>query len=102
MKREVRERRVVGTLRALRRTIFLLGMTGAAGASSEAWAQPGSSREDARSRYREAQRLMEAQRWREALSLLREVTKAAETASVLYSIALCEENLGLWREALED
>lgn len=81
---------------------MLLGMAGAAGVGGEARAQPGTSREDARSRYREAQRLMETQRWREALPLLREVARAAETASVLYSIALCEENLGLWREAIED
>jgi hypothetical protein len=89
-------------MRALRWAVFLLGVAGAAGVGGEAWAQPGASREDARSRYREAQRLMEAQRWREALPLLREVAKAAETASVRYSIALCEENLGLWREALAD
>src|SRR5688500_16661281 len=89
-------------MRGLRRAVLLLGMAGAAGVVGDAWAQPVPSREAARSRYREAQRLMEAQQWREALPLLREVTKTAETASVRYSIALCEENLGLWREALDD
>ncbi len=80
---------------------MLLGVAGAAGIGGEARAQPGPSQESARSRYREAQSLMAAKRWDEALALLREVTKTTEAASVLYSIALCEENLGLWREALD-
>lgn len=84
------------------RAVVLLGVAGAVSAGSEARAQSGSSREDARSRYREAQGLIEAEQWREALPLLLEVAKTAETASVRYSIALCEENLGLLREALDD
>lgn len=94
--------RRAGRARALGRAVLLLGLAGAAGAGRDARAQPGPSREAARSRYREAQRLMGAQQWREALALLREVAQAAETASVRYAIALCEENLGLLREALDD
>ncbi len=81
---------------------LLASLAGAAGPGGEARAQPGPTKAAARGRYREAQRLIEAQRWREALALLREVATTAETASVRYSIALCEENLGLWREALDD
>jgi tetratricopeptide (TPR) repeat protein len=89
-------------MKVLRQAVWLLAMAGAVGAGGDAQAQPSSSREAARTRYREAQRLIAAQQWREALPLLREVAKTAETASVRYSIALCEENLGLWREALDD
>ena len=57
--------------------------------------------DQARQSFAQARKLEDAGKWAEALELLKKVAEVRTTPQVRFHIALCQENLGLWTQALD-